>query len=124
MQVEVVDHGPGSQCHLKIGDWALEADCGPVGGLARVHCVIRPERVRIERFGSAGPNRVYDQFAANTGTSIGIGSGGNGFFANPCTNSNQPFSPVEAAMGSNSTFTNVCYSSTDLASPEPAEPCQ
>jgi hypothetical protein len=63
-----------------------------------------------------------DQFAANTGYSIG--SGGNGFFINPCTGVNEPFSPVEAPMGSNNTFTNVCYSSTDIASLEPAQPCK
>jgi hypothetical protein len=68
-------------------------------------------------------NAIHDdQFAANTGNSIG--SGGNGFFANPCTNSNEPFSPVEAPMGSNNTFTNVCYSSTDIASLQPAQPCK
>ncbi len=68
-------------------------------------------------------NAIHDdQFAANTGYSIG--SGGNGFFANPCTGVNEPFSPVEAPMGSNNTFTNVCYSSTDIASLEPAQPCK
>jgi hypothetical protein len=68
-------------------------------------------------------NAIHDdQFSANTGQSIG--SGGNGFFANPCTNSNEPFSPVEAPMGSNNTFTNVCYSSTDIASLEPVQRCK
>jgi hypothetical protein len=67
-------------------------------------------------------NAIHDdQFAADTGYSIG--SGGNGFFANPCTGTNEPFSPVEAPMGSNNTFTNVCYSSTDIASLEPVQPC-
>jgi hypothetical protein len=68
-------------------------------------------------------NAIHDdQFAANTG--ISIGSGGNGFFFNPCTNSNQPFSPAESPMGSNNTFTNVCYSSTDIASLEPPQNCK
>jgi len=68
-------------------------------------------------------NAIHDdQFAGNTGTSIG--SGGNGFFVNPCTNSNQPFSPAEAPMGSNNTFTNVCYSATDIASLEPPQRCK
>jgi len=62
-----------------------------------------------------------DQIAA---TGIGIGSGGNGFFANPCTNSDDPFSPVEAPMGGGNTFTNVCYSTTDIASLEPVQPCK
>ena len=67
-------------------------------------------------------NAIHDdQFAGNTGTSIG--SGGNGFFVNPCTNSNQPFSP-EAPMGSGNTFTNVCYSATDIASLQPPQPCK
>jgi spermidine/putrescine transport system ATP-binding protein len=58
MQVEIVGRGPGSRCHVKLGDWALDADCGTADGLASGQCVIRPERVRIEAFGSAGPNRV------------------------------------------------------------------
>jgi len=68
-------------------------------------------------------NAIHDdQFAGNTG--ISIGSGGNGFFVNPCTNSNQPFSPAEAPMGSGNTFTNVCYSTTDIASLEPPQQCK
>ena len=64
-----------------------------------------------------------DQFGGNKG--YDIGSGGNGFFADPCTNSNQPWTlPVEALMGGGNTFTNVCYSTTDIASLEPAQPCK
>jgi hypothetical protein len=63
-----------------------------------------------------------DQFAADKG--YDIGSGGNGTFFDPCAHANQPFSPVEAPMGGNNTFTNVCYSTTDAASLEPAQPCQ
>jgi hypothetical protein len=63
-----------------------------------------------------------DQFAGGAGYSIG--SGGNGVFGNPCTNSFQPFSPVEAPMGGGNTFTNVCYSSTDIASLEPPQKCK
>ena len=62
------------------------------------------------------------QFAGGGG--IGTGSGGNGVFGNPCTNSYEPFSPVEAPMGSGNTFTNVCYSSTDIAILEPVQPCK
>lgn len=65
---------------------------------------------------------TIDQLAASRG--ISIGSGGNGFFANPCTNSNGPFGPVEAPMGGNNTFSDVCYSSTDIASLEPVRPCK
>jgi hypothetical protein len=62
-----------------------------------------------------------DQVAA---AGVGIGSGGNGFFADPCTNSNKFFSPAEIAMGGGNTFTGVCYSTTDIASLEPAQPCK
>jgi ABC-type Fe3+/spermidine/putrescine transport system ATPase subunit len=58
MQVQVVERGPGSRCQVKLGEWALEAERGSVDAPATAQCVIRPERVRIEPFGSAGPNRV------------------------------------------------------------------
>ena len=68
-------------------------------------------------------NAIHDdQFAANTGVSIG--SGGNGFFVNACAEGNQLFSPAEAPMGAGNTFTNVCYSTTDIASLEPVQPCK
>jgi len=66
---------------------------------------------------------LNDQLAAPTG-GYSIGSGGNGFFKNPCTKSNEPFTPVEDPMGSNNTFTGTCYSSTDIPSLEPAQPCK
>ena len=66
---------------------------------------------------------LNDQLAAPTG-GYSIGSGGNGFFHNPCTKSNEPFTPVEDPMGSNNTFTGTCYSSTDIPSLEPAQPCK
>jgi spermidine/putrescine transport system ATP-binding protein len=58
MQVEVAERGSGSRYRVKLGEWVLEADRGSVDALAGAQCVIRPERVRIEPFGSAGPNRV------------------------------------------------------------------
>jgi hypothetical protein len=58
------------------------------------------------------------------GGGIGIGSGGNGVFGNPCTNSYEPFSPVEPPMGGGNTFANVCYPSTDIASLEPPQKCK
>ncbi len=63
-----------------------------------------------------------DQFAADK--SYAVGSGGNGFFADPCTHANQSFSPVEAPMDGGNTFTGVCYQSTDIASLEPVQPCK
>lgn len=66
-------------------------------------------------------NTIHDdQFPNNVGFSIG--SGGNGFFANPCTNSRQPFSPVESPMGPNPPFVNVCYGSNDIGLPP--NPCK
>lgn len=70
--------------------------------------------------GSSNDSIHDSSFAANTG--ISIGSGGNGFFVNPCTNSNQPFMPVEAPMGSGNTFVNDCYSSNDFGLPP--NPCK
>lgn len=58
MQVEVVERGPGSRCRIKLGESALEVERCSVDELGSAHCVIRPERVRIEPFGSAGANRV------------------------------------------------------------------
>jgi hypothetical protein len=62
-----------------------------------------------------------DRLAANIG--IGLGSGGNGFFFDPCANNPVPFSPVEAKMGTGNTFTNVCYGSTDIPA-LPPNPCK
>ncbi len=53
-----------------------------------------------------------DSFSANTG--ISIASGGNGFYTNVCAGVNQSFSP-EASMGANNTFSNLCYSNTNIA---------
>jgi spermidine/putrescine transport system ATP-binding protein len=58
MEVEVVERGPGARCHLRVGEAGLVAERGEVDGLGPAHAVIRPERVRIEPYGSAGGNRV------------------------------------------------------------------
>jgi ABC-type Fe3+/spermidine/putrescine transport system ATPase subunit len=58
MEVEVVERGPGRRCHIRVGEAALVAEHGEVDGLGHAHAVIRPERVRIEAYGSAGDNRV------------------------------------------------------------------
>ena len=69
-------------------------------------------------------NTIHDdQFAAPT-AGYSIASGGNGVFFNPCTGSNVPVSPVEGPMGSNNTFTNVCYTSSDVPGLPPAKPCK
>jgi spermidine/putrescine transport system ATP-binding protein len=58
MEVTVVERGPGTQCRVKLGESVLAAGFGGQEAPDRAHAVIRPERVRIEEFGSAGPNRV------------------------------------------------------------------
>jgi spermidine/putrescine transport system ATP-binding protein len=58
MEVDVVDRGPGNRCQVKLGDSVLQVEHGAAGQAGRSHAVIRPERVRVEEFGSAGPNRV------------------------------------------------------------------
>ena len=58
MEVEVVERGPGARCHVKIGEAGLVAERGETDGLGRAHAFIRPERVKIEPFGSGGENRV------------------------------------------------------------------
>jgi|ERR1022692_3621391 spermidine/putrescine transport system ATP-binding protein len=58
MEVHVTERGPGAQCKVKLGESVLAADFGGQGTPDRAHAVIRPERVRIEEFGSTGSNRV------------------------------------------------------------------
>jgi len=58
MEVDVVERGPGQRCQVRVGEAALVAERGEVDGLGRAHAVIRPERVRIEPYGSPGGNRV------------------------------------------------------------------
>jgi len=57
MQVEVVER-QAAQCQVRLGESALTVEQGTADGLGKAYCVIRPERVRIEPFGSPGPNRV------------------------------------------------------------------
>ena len=61
MEVDVVERGPGERCQVKLGDSVLQVEhggAGAVGAAGRSHAVIRPERVRVEEYGSQGPNRV------------------------------------------------------------------
>ena len=58
MEVDVVERGPGARCQVQLGDSVLQVEHGGDGAVGRSHAVIRPERVRVEEFGSAGPNRV------------------------------------------------------------------
>jgi spermidine/putrescine transport system ATP-binding protein len=58
MPVDVTSRGPGSSCRVKLGEFELEVEHGGAAVPDRAHAVIRPERVRVEEFGSAGPNRV------------------------------------------------------------------
>jgi spermidine/putrescine transport system ATP-binding protein len=58
MPVDVVSRGPGSCCEVRLGEAKLSVNHGGLDAPDQAHAVIRPERVRIEEYGSAGPNRV------------------------------------------------------------------
>jgi spermidine/putrescine transport system ATP-binding protein len=58
MEVDVVSRGPGAQCEVRLGEAVLTAEHGGLDAPDHAHAVIRPERVKIEDFGSLGPNRV------------------------------------------------------------------
>jgi spermidine/putrescine transport system ATP-binding protein len=58
MEVDIVARGPGSCCTVKLGESTLQVDHGGESAPDRSHAVIRPERVRVEEFGSEGPNRI------------------------------------------------------------------
>jgi spermidine/putrescine transport system ATP-binding protein len=58
MPIDIVTRGPGAQCEVRLGEAVLAVDHGGLDAPDHSHAVIRPERVRIEAFGSAGPNRV------------------------------------------------------------------
>jgi spermidine/putrescine transport system ATP-binding protein len=58
MPVDIVSRGPGSRCEVRLGESVLTVDHGGLDSPDHAHAVIRPERVRIESFGSAGSNRV------------------------------------------------------------------
>jgi spermidine/putrescine transport system ATP-binding protein len=58
MEVDVVSRGPGDGCEVRLGEVVLTAEHGGQDAPDHSHAVIRPERVRIEDYGSPGPNRV------------------------------------------------------------------
>jgi spermidine/putrescine transport system ATP-binding protein len=58
MEVDIVERGPGERCQVRLGETVLTVEHGGRVAPDRSHAVIRPERVKIEEFGSAGPNRV------------------------------------------------------------------
>jgi spermidine/putrescine transport system ATP-binding protein len=58
MEVDIVARGPGSCCTVKLGESVLQVEHGGTEAPDHAHAVIRPERVRVEEFGSEGPNRV------------------------------------------------------------------
>jgi spermidine/putrescine transport system ATP-binding protein len=58
MPVQVVSRGPGAQCEVKLGESVLTVEHGGLDAPQESHAVIRPERVRIEEYGSLGQNRV------------------------------------------------------------------
>jgi len=58
MPVQIVSRGLGSQCEVKLGESVLTVEHGGIDAPDQSHAVIRPERVRIEDYGSPGVNRV------------------------------------------------------------------
>jgi len=58
MPVHIVSRGPASRAEVRLGESVLTVDHGGLDAPDEAHAVVRPERVRIEEFGSAGPNRV------------------------------------------------------------------
>jgi spermidine/putrescine transport system ATP-binding protein len=48
----------GGRCRLRLGEFDLEASGGDTAATGEVRVVIRPERVRLEPYGTTGPNRV------------------------------------------------------------------
>ncbi len=58
MDVDVIERGPGARCQVRLGESVLEVEHGGADPADHAHAVIRPERVRLEEFGSPGPNRV------------------------------------------------------------------
>jgi spermidine/putrescine transport system ATP-binding protein len=58
MEVDIVERGPGSRCQARLGETVLTVEHGGQDAPDRSHAIIRPERIKIEQFGSAGPNRV------------------------------------------------------------------
>jgi spermidine/putrescine transport system ATP-binding protein len=55
-------HAAGSdgqgRCRIRVGDFELTAERGSTDATGVVKVVIRPERVKLEAHGAAGPNRV------------------------------------------------------------------
>jgi spermidine/putrescine transport system ATP-binding protein len=58
MPVQVVSRGPGSRFEVRLGESLLTVEHGGLDAPDQAHAVIRPERVRIEEYGSPGPNRM------------------------------------------------------------------
>ncbi len=50
--------GTGTACEVRLGDFTLQAHGGDVSMRGATSVVIRPERVRVEPYEAAGPNRV------------------------------------------------------------------
>ena len=55
---EAGGRGPDGRCRLRLGDFELCAAGGETAARGPVRVVIRPERVRLEAYGSSGENRL------------------------------------------------------------------
>jgi hypothetical protein len=103
--------GGGSICHTYLGQKLFTGyDTDMQGGLHLVN-------------GTHDDTIANDTFSNNT--SIDIASGGNGFFYNPCAGGDQPWTgTVEATMGTNVTFSNICYKLSINIPGLPASTCK
>jgi spermidine/putrescine transport system ATP-binding protein len=76
MEVDVVERGPGANCKVKLGESVLKADFGGEDAPDQAHAVIRPERVRIEPYGStAGVDNGSGAGSPGAGSGSVSGSG-------------------------------------------------
>jgi hypothetical protein len=63
---------------------------------------------------SANNTITGDTFNGTSALSgFSIGSGGNGFYYNVCSNMSAPFPNPEARMGTGNSFSNICYATTN-----------
>jgi spermidine/putrescine transport system ATP-binding protein len=58
MEAQADGEGPSGACRIRLGEFDMSAERGMTGCTGAVKVAIRPERVRIEPFESAGVNRI------------------------------------------------------------------
>ncbi len=58
MPAEALGPADGHACRVRLGDFVLRAECGAVGTSGAVKLAIRPERIRLDPFGTPRTNHV------------------------------------------------------------------